>query len=85
MTFSNLQKGNKIESEIRTVERVLEHFKKWESGKTDPLEFVKNYLFECRNVGDDSIRKSLALAFINDSISFLQTKKNMLQEEFDAL
>lgn len=85
MTYQDLEKGRKIADEIKDLDRVIEHFMKWESGKHDPIEFVRNYLVECRMVGDDKTRKSLAIGFITDSISFLNTKRDLLQKDFDSI
>lgn len=85
MTYQDLEKGKKIAYEIKDLDRVIEHFMKWESGKHDPVEFVRNYIVECRMVGNDQIRKLLAIAFISDSLEYLQTKRGLLEEDFKAL
>lgn len=71
--------------EIKDLQRVLDHLGTFKSGIDNPTEFVIRYLAECRMVGTESIRKSLALGFLEDSKTFLTTTIKMKQEEFNAL
>ncbi len=85
MDYRQLDRGKKIDDEKKDLQRVLDHLQKWESGKTDPIEFVSEYLTRCQMVGNGTIRKTLAIGFITDSITYLETKIKMLSEEFESL
>lgn len=85
MTISDLEQGKKIVDKMQEARRVLEHLQRFKSGVDNPVEFVANYLTECRNVGSESTRKSLALGFLEDSKKFLETTIKMLQEDLNKL
>ena len=85
MTTAELKKGQTLIDEIKEHQSVLDYLNKFKSGVDDPIEFVVNYLKECRNVGSSGLRKSLALGFLEDSKTFLTTSIKMKQEEFEKL
>jgi len=85
MTQEDLKKAQNLMDEIRDHQSVLDYLNRFKSDIDDPIEFVVNYLKECRNVGNTSLRKSLALGFLEDSKTFLTTSIKMKQEEFNAL
>lgn len=85
MDYKQLDRAKKIDDEKKDLQRVLEHLQKWQSGKTDPIEFVSECLTRCQMVGNGTIRKTLAIGFIADSKTYLETRIKMLSEEFEAL
>lgn len=85
MTYTDLQKAQRLADEMKDLRRVIEHLNTFKSGIDDPIDFIVKYLKECRMVGNDHIRKQLAIGLLEDSKKILETTIQMKREEFDAL
>ena len=85
MDYTTLRRGQAIQDEKKDLSSVLDHLNKWQSGKDDPIEFISNYLNKCRMVGTTSIKKELAISFIEDAKTHMTTRIKMLDEEFEKL
>lgn len=84
MNHAQLSRGTQIQDERKDLCRVLEHFGK-SAREKNPVDFVVEYLKECRNVGTETIRKELSNLFIETAKKHLGERIAQLDKEFDEL
>lgn len=84
MNRANLQTANAINSQIKNRESIIEYLKRYEKDN-DPIRAVSELLTNCRNVGDDTIKKRLATEFIKHGIELMRAEIEKLESEFSEL
>jgi len=81
MQRSNLQTANAINDQIKNRESVIEYLKRYEKDN-DPIRAVSELLTNCQNVGNSTIKKELAIAFIKYGIDLMRAEIETLEAKF---
>jgi hypothetical protein len=84
MTYAALEQGLRLKEQIKKVESVSEHLSRKKNGECT-IDFLVRYFSECRNVGDDRIRKDLAEVALLQMKETLSNNQVLLEKELELL
>lgn len=84
MNRANLQTANAINDQIKNRESIIEYLKRYEKDN-DPIRAVSELLTSCQNVGNSTLKKALATAFIQRGIELMRAEIEKLESEFSEL
>lgn len=85
MDYVTLDKAKKLESDMKVLRSVWDHFDRFNEPSDNPIEFISNFLNKCSNLSSTSEKKRLALYMIDAAKDEIARELEKKEADFEKL